>query len=110
MMPETQACLCGHTEFDRVKVDRPGGPYVTAFIACQRCGVMYHAPIKPGAWAARRWCRLRRGRGRIPSDDLDGEARSLEARGDRYGSFDISWCRLVFLGAPEKDRGSQAQA
>jgi hypothetical protein len=47
-MPEPQACLCGHTEFDRVKVDRPSGPNVTAFISCRRCGVMFHAPIRPG--------------------------------------------------------------
>jgi hypothetical protein len=49
-MPETQACLCGGVEFDRVTIDRPGGAYVTQFLACRRCGVMYHAPIKPGAW------------------------------------------------------------
>ena len=49
-MPETQACLCGATVFDRIVIERPGQPYTTAFIACRRCGVMYHAPIKPGVW------------------------------------------------------------
>jgi hypothetical protein len=47
-MPETQTCLCGGIDFDRVQVERPGQPYVTAFIACHRCGVMCHAPIRPG--------------------------------------------------------------
>jgi hypothetical protein len=45
-------CLCGGKQFDRVTVDRPGGAYVTAFLACRRCGVMYFAPIKPGGWGA----------------------------------------------------------
>ena len=52
MPDETQACLCGGTEFDRVKIERPGQPYTTAFLACRRCGVMFFAPIRPGAWGA----------------------------------------------------------
>jgi hypothetical protein len=46
-MPETQACLCGGTEFQRVVVERPGQPYTTEFLVCRRCGVMFFAPIKP---------------------------------------------------------------
>ncbi len=43
-----QTCLCGSIDFDRVKVERPdGGIYVTAFISCRRCGVMYHSPYRP---------------------------------------------------------------
>jgi hypothetical protein len=43
-----QTCLCGSIAFDRVKVDRPdGSQYVTAFLACCRCGVMYHRPPRP---------------------------------------------------------------
>jgi hypothetical protein len=45
-------CLCGGQQFDRVTVDRPGGAYVTQFLACRSCGVMYFAPIKPGGWGA----------------------------------------------------------
>lgn len=38
-------CLCGSIDFDRVKVERPStSPYVTAFIECRRCKVMYHSP------------------------------------------------------------------
>lgn len=51
-MSDTQACLCGGTEFQRVVIERPGQPYTTAFLACKRCGVMYHVPIRPGAWGA----------------------------------------------------------
>ena len=41
-------CLCGSIDFAQVKVERPDGSlYVTAFRACSRCGVMYHAPIRP---------------------------------------------------------------
>ena len=43
-----QTCLCGSIDFDRVAIDRPdGNKYVTAFLACQRCGVMYHSPRRP---------------------------------------------------------------
>src|SRR5678809_468307 len=43
-----QTCLCGSVDFDRVSVERPGGTvYVTAFLACRRCGVMYHSPPRP---------------------------------------------------------------
>ena len=43
-----QTCLCGSIAFDRVEVDRPDGSrYVTAFLACCRCGVMYHLPHRP---------------------------------------------------------------
>jgi hypothetical protein len=31
-------------------MDRPGGAYVTQFMARRTCGVMYFAPIKPGGW------------------------------------------------------------
>ena len=52
MTGETQACLYGGTSFDRVVIERPGQPYITAFIACRRCGVMFYAPIKAGRWGA----------------------------------------------------------
>ena len=43
-----QTCLCGSIDFERVKVERPeGSVYVTAFLACCRCGVMYHSPHRP---------------------------------------------------------------
>ena len=43
-----QTCLCGSIDFERVNVERPGGNmYVTAFLACCRCGVMYHSPRRP---------------------------------------------------------------
>jgi len=43
-----RACLCGSIDFDRVKVERSDGrTYVTAFLACCRCGVMYHSPYRP---------------------------------------------------------------
>jgi hypothetical protein len=48
----TQACLCGGREFERVTIDRPGGAYVTQFLACRNCGVMYYAPIKPARWSS----------------------------------------------------------
>ena len=52
MPEETQACLCGGETFDRVIVERPGQPYVTAFLTCRRCGVMFYTPIKPAAWGS----------------------------------------------------------
>ncbi len=40
-----QTCLCGSVHFDRIEVERPDGSrYVTAFLGCRRCGVMYHSP------------------------------------------------------------------
>ena len=43
-------CLCGGIDFDRVKIDRSdGAPYVTAFVECRRCRVMYHSPVVPDA-------------------------------------------------------------
>ena len=40
-----RVCLCGSSAFERVEVERPNGSkYVTAFLACRHCGVMYHAP------------------------------------------------------------------
>jgi hypothetical protein len=43
-----QTCLCGSIDFDRMKVERPdGSSYVTAFLSCRRCGVMYHSPHRP---------------------------------------------------------------
>ena len=43
-----QTCLCGSIAFERVKVDRPDGTHdVTAFLACSRCGGMYHRPQRP---------------------------------------------------------------
>ena len=43
-----QECLCGSIDFDRIKVERPdGSSYVTAFLSCRRCGVMYHSPGRP---------------------------------------------------------------
>ena len=30
-------CLCGGTQFERVTVDRPGGAYITQFLACPNC-------------------------------------------------------------------------
>ena len=37
-------------DFERVTIDRLGGAYVTQFLACRNCGVMYYAPIKPARW------------------------------------------------------------
>ena len=48
----SEDCLCGGKQFERVTVDRPGGAYVTQFLSCRTCGVMYFAPIKPGGWGA----------------------------------------------------------
>ena len=43
-----QTCLCGSIDFDRVKVERPDGSmYMTAFLSCRPCGVMYHSPHRP---------------------------------------------------------------
>jgi hypothetical protein len=47
---DPQPCLCGATEFERITIDRPGGAYVTQFLACRACGVMFYAPIKPARW------------------------------------------------------------
>ena len=38
-------CICGSETFERVTVERPdGSPYVTAFIACCHCRVMFYRP------------------------------------------------------------------
>ena len=43
--PEGPICTCGCEAFERVVVSRPDAqPYVTEFIACAHCRVMYHRP------------------------------------------------------------------
>jgi len=49
--PPHRTCLCGSTAFSRVRVERQYKPlYDTEFISCDRCGVMYHSPSRPGRW------------------------------------------------------------
>jgi len=38
-------CTCGSEAFERVAVSRPDAkPYVTEFVACAHCRVMYYRP------------------------------------------------------------------
>ena len=40
-------CQCGAENFERVVVHRQGQPdYVTAFVACVLCKVMFHLPVE----------------------------------------------------------------
>ena len=42
---EKPLCGCGSDIFERVVVSRPdAGPYVTEFVACAHCKVMYFRP------------------------------------------------------------------
>ena len=42
---EGRICSCGSEAFERVVVSRPDAkPYVTEFVACAHCRVMYHRP------------------------------------------------------------------
>jgi hypothetical protein len=44
------ACLCGGENFERVIVKRPSASaYVTEFVACVSCRVMFHLPLVAGA-------------------------------------------------------------
>jgi hypothetical protein len=45
----TFSCACGSEDFERVVVHRQGQPnYVTEFVACVLCKVMFHMPaVKP---------------------------------------------------------------
>ena len=43
-----RVCLCGSIDFKRVRIERTdSSPYVTEFIECERCCVMYHCPAQP---------------------------------------------------------------
>jgi hypothetical protein len=43
---ERPTCACGSETFERVVVTRPEGrPYVTEFVACTHCRVMFHRPL-----------------------------------------------------------------
>jgi hypothetical protein len=45
MQSELPTCTCGSPEFERVVIARVGSePYVTEFVACAHCRVMYHRP------------------------------------------------------------------
>ena len=40
-------CVCGSGDFSRVRVlQKSGDFYVTEFVACSSCGVMYHRPAR----------------------------------------------------------------
>ena len=42
------SCPCGSENFERVTVRRVGqGDYVTDFVACVLCRVMFHLPDRP---------------------------------------------------------------
>ena len=42
---EDPACACGSQTFERVVISRKDAePYVTEFLACAHCRVMYHRP------------------------------------------------------------------
>jgi len=44
--PPIPACYCGGQRFERVTVKRPGCPdYVTDFMKCSDCWVMFHVPV-----------------------------------------------------------------
>lgn len=46
--PPIPACYCGGQRFERVTVKRPGRPeYVTDFMKCSGCWVMFHVPVPP---------------------------------------------------------------
>lgn len=41
-------CYCGSVDFQRVRVLQKNGEfYITEFISCYVCGVMYHRPNRP---------------------------------------------------------------
>ncbi|MCE9658260.1 MAG: hypothetical protein K8R60_06835 [Burkholderiales bacterium] len=41
-------CYCGSVDFERVRVrQRNGEVYMTEFVSCHVCGVMYHRPDQP---------------------------------------------------------------
>ena len=41
-------CYCGSVDFERVRVLQKSGEfYVTEFVSCYVCGVMYHRPDRP---------------------------------------------------------------
>ena len=45
MQSELPTCSCGSPAFERVVLTRVGSePYVTEFVACIHCRVMYHRP------------------------------------------------------------------
>ena len=45
---ESPTCACGGQSFQRVVVGRgEAEPYVTEFVACEHCRVMYHRPLRP---------------------------------------------------------------
>ena len=52
----TFSCACGSEDFERVVVHRQGQPdYVTEFVACVLCKVMFHMPaVKPPTTVVRR--------------------------------------------------------
>ena len=42
--PPTE-CTCGAQNFERIVVERRGlAPYLTSFVACAECRVMYYVP------------------------------------------------------------------
>jgi len=61
------SCPCGSENFERVVVHRHGQPdYVTEFVACVLCKVMFHLPVErstPNSTMTRR-SRLARARWR----------------------------------------------
>ena len=50
-MDQPTECHCGSQNFYRIPVDRPGrAPYITDFVACAECRLMFHFPEpKPAA-------------------------------------------------------------